>query len=128
MANSVDASNSSSDIRTDYMQLLITQLQNQNPLEPMNNDQMSMQLAQFSQLEQLENMNSRFADVLGALDEAQAGGLLGKQISFQPEQEGESGAAVEGLVDEIHQYDEGVRLSVGNYQVKLSDVLSIRNP
>ena len=33
----------------DYMTLLITELQNQNPLEPLDNQQMAQQLAQFSQ-------------------------------------------------------------------------------
>ena len=49
---------SSGDLQANYMSLLVTQLQNQNPLEPMNNNDMSAQLAQYSQLEQLENMNS----------------------------------------------------------------------
>lgn len=127
MANSIDTSGSS-DIRTDYMKLLVTQLQNQNPLEPMNNDQMSAQLAQFSQLEQLENMNSRFADVLHSLDGAQASNLLGKQISFQPEHSDGLMPPVEGIVSEIQKRDDDIHLFVGNYQVKLSDVLSIKNP
>lgn len=127
MTQSVESANSS-DIRTDYMKLLITQLQNQNPLEPMSNDQMSAQLAQFSQLEQLENMNTGFADMLSSLDQTQASGLLGKQISFQPDGDEGAAAPVEGVVQEVQKHDEDVRLFVGNYQVKLSDVLSIRNP
>ncbi len=127
MTNGVESA-SSSDIRTDYMKLLITQLQNQNPLEPMSNDQMSMQLAQFSQLEQLENMNTGFADILGSLNHTQASDLLGKQISFQPDGDEGTAAPVEGVVQEVQQGGEDIRLFVGNYQVKLSDVLSIRNP
>ncbi len=127
MTNGVESA-SSSDIRTDYMKLLITQLQNQNPLEPMSNDQMSMQLAQFSQLEQLENMNTGFADILGSLNHTQASDLLGKQISFQPDGDEGTAAPVEGVVQEVQQGSEDIRLFVGNYQVKLSDVLSIRNP
>ncbi len=127
MTNGVESA-TSSDIRTDYMKLLITQLQNQNPLEPMSNDQMSMQLAQFSQLEQLENMNTGFADILGSLNHTQASDLLGKQISFQPDGDEGTAAPVEGVVQEVQQGGEDIRLFVGNYQVKLSDVLSIRNP
>ncbi len=127
MTNGVESA-TSSDIRTDYMKLLITQLQNQNPLEPISNDQMSMQLAQFSQLEQLENMNTGFADILGSLNHTQASGLLGKQISFQPDGDEGTAAPVEGVVQEVQQGGEDIRLFVGNYQVKLSDVLSIRNP
>ena len=58
----VDAvSASASQIRTDYLNLLITQLRNQNPLEPMDNNEMAAQLAQFSPLEQMENMSGSLA-------------------------------------------------------------------
>jgi len=62
--DSTSAIGTASDIQMDYMKLLITQLQNQNPLEPLNNNEMASQLAQFSQLQQLESMNSTFAQVL----------------------------------------------------------------
>lgn len=127
MADGISTS-TSSDIRTDYMTLLITQLQNQNPLEPMDNDEMSMQLTQFSQLEQLENMSTQFADVLGALDQSYAKDLLGKEISFETETDDGLGAAVTGLVEEVTQEGDDIQLLVGNYQVGLEDVLSVKNP
>lgn len=43
--------------KDDFLQLLVTQLQNQNPLDPMKDQEFVAQLAQFSQLEQLENMS-----------------------------------------------------------------------
>ena len=128
MADSIAATTQSSDIRTDYMKLLITQLQNQNPLEPMNNDQMSMQLAQFSQLEQLENMNTRFADMLGALDQDYASDLLGKRVSFHPENDDGLGEALSGVVDEVTREGDDIRLLVGTHHVGLDDVLSVKNP
>ena len=80
----------------DYMTLLITELQNQNPLDPLNNQQMAQQLAQFSQLEMTEEMNSNIGTMnstmeamnstfQGALLMAEydyARSLLGKQVSF----------------------------------------------
>jgi len=73
---------SASQIQMDYMKLLITQLQNQNPLEPMDNDQMASQLAQFSQLQQLESMSSSFADVLKTANRTYANSLLDKNVTF----------------------------------------------
>jgi flagellar basal-body rod modification protein FlgD len=79
---STTAVGSSSTIQMDYMKLLVTQLQNQNPLEPMSNDQMSAQLTQFSQLEQLESMGTDFAKVLETTELNYAASLLDKKITF----------------------------------------------
>jgi len=76
---------SASQIQMDYMKLLVTQLQNQNPLEPMDNDQMASQLAQFSSLQQLETMNSSFADVLATTNRNYANSLLDKNVTFYTE-------------------------------------------
>jgi flagellar basal-body rod modification protein FlgD len=73
---------SASKIQMDYMKLLVTQLQNQNPLEPMNNDQMASQLAQFSSLQQLESMSGNFADVLKTTNRNYANSLLDKNVTF----------------------------------------------
>jgi len=48
----------------------------------MNNDQMASQLAQFSQLEQLESMNSNFAKVLETAEHNYANSLLDKNVTF----------------------------------------------
>jgi flagellar basal-body rod modification protein FlgD len=73
---------SASSQKMDFMNLLVTQLQNQNPLEPMDNQDMSAQLAQFSQLEQLENLNQSFGKVLETSERSLANDMLGKQVSF----------------------------------------------
>ncbi|MHC4464084.1 MAG: flagellar hook assembly protein FlgD, partial [Planctomycetota bacterium] len=86
----------------DYMKLLITQLQNQNPLEPLSNNEMASQLAQFSSLQQLESMSSSFADVLVTINRSYANSLLGKNVTFYAVDE-MSGAmdTVVGTVDSV---------------------------
>lgn len=76
-----------SSIQTDYMKLLITQLQNQNPLEPLDNNEMASQLAQFSQLQQLETMNTSFSEVLTTAQRNYANSLLGKTVTFYSQDE-----------------------------------------
>ena len=71
-----------SDLQLDYMKLLITQLQNQNPLEPLSNNEMASQLAQFSQLSQLEQMNASFSQVMETTSRDYANSLLGKTVTF----------------------------------------------
>ena len=91
----VSSTASASDIQADYMKLLVTQLQNQNPLEPMSNNEMASQLAQFSSLQQLESMNSSFADVLVTINRNYANSLLGKNITFYARDE------MSGVLDKV---------------------------
>ena len=120
--SSIGGSGSATDIRADYMNLLVTQLRNQNPLEPMDNNQMSGQLTQLSQLEQLENMSSVFQNLLQAEQSGQASALIGKTITFFP-----TGGvnAVSGKVEGVEMVDGEPRLGVGDYRVKLADVQTI---
>jgi len=122
MAISTGPAMTSSNIRTDYMSLLITQLQNQNPLEPMSNDQMAAQLAQMSQLEQLEHQSTTFDKVLQAQETAQATAMMGKQITYYPEGASEAATAT---VDSVELAGGEVVLVVGEQRVPLSDVLAI---
>ena len=120
--------NSASDIQMNYMKLLITQLQNQNPLEPMDNNQMASQLAQFSQLQQLETMNSSFADILSTTERNYANSLIGKEISFASENDAGSQEIATGIVEKvINNVDGQTVLVAGDNTVALEDVISVKN-
>jgi len=112
----------------DYMNLLVTQLQNQNPLEPMDNNEMASQLAQFSMLEQLESMNTNFAGVLAASERTYAASLIGKEVSFVREAEDGSQELTRGVVEEIYNdKDSEIILSVKDYAITLDDVVTVKN-
>ena len=68
-----------------FLQLLTTQLQNQDPLNPMDSNQFTQQLVEFSQVEQQINTNSNLQNLI-QLTEANAGssavGYLGKSITI----------------------------------------------
>lgn len=120
--------NSASKIQIDYMKLLITQLQNQNPLEPLDNNEMASQLAQFSQLEQLESMNSSFAQALATAQRTYANSLIGKNVEFVGETETGATDIVSGTVEQIYVNDDGeIFLAAGDYTPGLEDVISVKN-
>ena len=122
------ATNTASSIQMDYMQLLITQLQNQNPLEPLDNNEMASQLAQISQLQQLESMNASFAKVLATTELAYANSLLGKEVSFLPETETGTTDITSGIVEQVYNNVDGeVFLRVGNHMLGLEDVILVNN-
>ncbi|GAI23995.1 unnamed protein product, partial [marine sediment metagenome] len=106
---------SASNIQMDYMKLLIVQLQNQNPLEPLDNNEMASQLAQFSQLQQLESMNTSFAKVLATTELTYANSLLGKEVTFMPETTTGGADITSGIVEQIYNNVDGeIFLRVGN--------------
>jgi flagellar basal-body rod modification protein FlgD len=53
-----------------FLTLLVTQLQNQDPLNPADSTQFVTQLAQFSQLEDLQNINQNVIDIVNTLTPA----------------------------------------------------------
>jgi flagellar basal-body rod modification protein FlgD len=70
-----------------FMKLLVAQMQNQDPMNPMQGDQMAAQLAQFSSLEQLQQMNQTLADqgtaqgaLLGAIQSNAAIASIGHTV------------------------------------------------
>jgi flagellar basal-body rod modification protein FlgD len=110
------------------MNLLITQLRNQNPLEPLDNNQMASQLAQFSQLQQLESMNSSFSSVMATTERTYANSLIGKEVSFAAETQTGTQDIVSGTVEEVYNNIEGqIILAVADYRVALEDVISVKN-
>jgi len=125
--DSVSAASSASKIQMDYMKLLVTQLQNQNPLEPLDNNEMAAQLAQFSQLAQLESMNSNFAGVLTTLQRTYANSLIGKDVEFVVETDTGDQNTMSGTVDGVYSNADGeIFLSVGSWTLGLEDVMSVK--
>lgn len=124
----MDQLSAASNIQMDFMNLLITQLKNQNPLEPLDNNDMASQLAQFSQLQQLESMNSRFAQVLAATERTYANSLIGKEISFIAETETGNEENISGIVEQIiNDVDGEIILVVGNHTLPLEGVITVKN-
>jgi flagellar basal-body rod modification protein FlgD len=126
--SAIGSAASASDIQMDYMKLLVTQLQNQNPLEPMDNTEMTAQLAQFSQLQQLEGMNSSFGKVLDSVQRSYASSLIGREVSFLAVS---ADGAVETRTGQVEQAvmggDGQITLVVGDDRVDLADIVSVQN-
>ncbi len=69
--------------KDDFLTLLLTQLQNQDPLNPTDSTEYTAQLAQFSSLEQLSNINQNLEYLQlfqASINNAQAVSFIGKEI------------------------------------------------
>lgn len=74
--------------KAEFLSLLVAQLQNQDPLSPMENQEFAAQLAQFSSLEQLTDMNASLdtgmeMDMMltSAVNNTLASNFIGKEVS-----------------------------------------------
>ena len=80
---SAAAKSSAEEQKGQFLTLLVTQLRYQDPMNPMQGTEFTQQLAMFSSLEQLININKSLEN-LGSLQssfaQSQAVGMLGKQI------------------------------------------------
>lgn len=66
----------------DFLRILLTQLNAQNPLKPMDNTAFVAQLAQFSQLEQTQQMVGSVNQLVSVQTATQSMSLLGKTVSL----------------------------------------------
>lgn len=108
--------------QADFLKLLMAQMQNQNPLEPVTDTQFVSQLSQFSTLQGIQQMNSSFSDMMLLQGLTQGANLLGKTVTFQ--QTG-SNAIGRGVVDSVTFQGGKLQLVVGGKTVALSQVRGI---
>ncbi len=83
--------------RDDFLKILITQLQHQNPSKPMEDREFIAQMAQFSSLEQMTNMSRQFAELSATMKNAQAVNLVGRSVEIN---HGKS--TVHGIVEAVN--------------------------
>ena len=68
--------------KDDFLKLLITQLLNQDPTNPMENTEFISQMAQFSSLEQMTNMSTSFSKMASFINSSEAASTLGKTVEL----------------------------------------------
>ena len=110
--------------KDDFLKLLVTQLQNQDPLSPTDNTQFVAQLAQFSALEQMSNVSSAMQSLTSTSQLAQGAALAGRTVTYQL---GDADA-VTGVVGKVTLKDGAVSLEIDGKSVPLSAIQEILPP
>ena len=85
-----------------FMQLLIAQMKNQDPTEPVDASEQLVQLAQFSQVEGLDQLNAQMESLVAAQTSTQAlqaSSLVGRSVTVNNDSFNYQGGSVGGLVD-----------------------------
>lgn len=105
--------------KDDFLKLLITQLSNQDPTSPMDNTQFIAQMAQFSSLEQMTNMNQEFGKLNNMLVSSQAVGTIGKTVDIDV-----GGVKTTGTVDAVT-YGNNPQVRIGNMYYDMKQISAV---
>jgi flagellar basal-body rod modification protein FlgD len=105
--------------KTDFLNLLATQLRNQNPMSPMDTTAFIAQLAQFSALEAAENTRESVAALAKQETKTQAEALLGRTVSGVQSSTGQPFA---GHVTAVDWSGSSPALYVNGLRIELSDI------
>jgi flagellar basal-body rod modification protein FlgD len=106
--------------KDDFLQLLVAQLKNQDPMSPVGDKEFIAQLAQFNSLEQMQSLNNKFMEMIQWQQLSQSSSLIGKKIDAI-----NSESAITGLVTEVRISSAGPILKVDGKDVALGDITRI---
>ena len=101
--------------KDEFLQLLVTQMQYQDPLNPTSDTEFIAQMAQFSSLEQMQNLNNNFS-VYKAYE------LVGKQVSGSV-----NGTLIEGIVDSVRNQADGQYAVIGDSLISVDKITKVEN-
>ncbi|AHI07015.1 basal-body rod modification protein flgD [Bdellovibrio bacteriovorus W] len=101
-----------------FFKLVLTQMKNQDPTNPMKSHEMAAQLANFSSLEQMQNMNKTLEELKNAqkpTENFQALNLIGKAVA------GDSSQVVRGVNDRDHDFKFALPMDASEVTIKVRD-------
>ena len=105
--------------KDDFLKLLITQMQNQDPTDPMDNTEFIAQMAEFSSLEQITNMNANFERMNQMLTSNQAVTTIGKTVDI------DLGDTMTTGVVEAVTYGNNPQVKIGNMYYDLNKIAAV---
>lgn len=119
--SSVSAASSSNILsQDDFLQLMVSQLTQQDPLNPTSNTEFASQLAQYSALEQNKQINSGITNLNSSQALSQAQAMLGETVTLKS---GDS--TITGVVQGVQIQDGTPKINVDGTLYNVSDVTGI---
>lgn len=108
----------------DFLQLLVTQMTSQDPLNPTNSQDLLSQMTQFSTLNANTMLQSQMAEMQSLNQFSEAGSLLGKQVTLQLNDT----TTGTGIVSGVDTSGDVPQLIVDGQPYSLAQVISVSNP
>lgn len=109
-----------------FLKLLVAQMHNQDPMQPMDSTSFVTELAQFNQVEQTLSLNQTATSGLSAQRATEGVALLGHTVSYVvPGVGGAPSTTAKGTVSGVNVAGGGVQLTVGSATVSLDNVTAV---
>ncbi len=115
--------------KDDFFKMLLAQIQNQNPLDPMDGKDFAAQLAQFSSLERLGNINDQLETMnlyQASVNNAQSLNLIGREVTAKGDVLKVEGEPVD-LTYNLSGYAKKVSIKIYDEEGSLVDTLEFGN-
>jgi len=117
------SSSSSSDTNDQFMSLLLAQMTNQNPLEPMNDTEMVNQMVSMNSLNELQKISKSITSLTQTNEFVSASALMDKSVTYLDS----DSKTVTGTVTGVSLKNSEVYLTVDDKSVALSSISSVAN-
>jgi len=106
----------------DFIKMMITQLQNQDPMQPAKNEELLAQMSQIGQLQSSTDLQASLKTLVLQNNLSSSGNLIGKMVEGQDDR----GKPIKGLVNSVRVVDGAVSLELDNGKaLSLSNVTGI---
>ena len=103
-----------------FMKLLVTELQNQDPDNPVSNAEMTSQISSMAMVQGMNTLNTSFSEVLKLQRLLSSADLVGRQIEYD-----DNGYVVRGQVQSVDTSSDDISLVVDGNTVPVSKVTRI---
>ncbi|WP_159599277.1 flagellar hook capping FlgD N-terminal domain-containing protein [Agromyces humi] len=105
-----------------FLQLLITQMQYQDPTSPMDTSQMMAQTAQLASMEQLTNMSKLSEESFALNMRSSASALIGREVTYKDK----NGDEVTGIASSVSFTGSVPTVTVGDTEISLDAISGIK--
>jgi flagellar basal-body rod modification protein FlgD len=108
-----------------FMGLLLAQMRNQSPMDPMDDNQMISQMAQLNSLQELQSISSSLKLMTESNKFLSSAGLIGKYAKYTTkDEEGNAGSAT-GKISSVSIDGDAIVLTIGGKSVSLGDLSEV---
>jgi flagellar basal-body rod modification protein FlgD len=121
-AKSATSKTSTSDtLQTAFLQMMISQMRNQNPTDPMKDNEMITQLTQINSLQSLQQIQLSIQALERSNQFLSASNLIGKTVSYKDS----NNQTAKDIVTSVTLVGNEVMLNIGKKSISLSDVIGV---